>query len=192
MRRCSPMSGSSATSRSSDWAGHRKGRGTRARTSGRDGGECGQATVEAAFLIPIIALLVLMLSQPTVILYDRMVMGSAAAEACRLLQTATGDTADAAAKAYTERRLGAIPPIDTFHVHEPCSWEIATTGQEGSEYVTARIANKVRPLPLMSPLAMGFGDMGSDGLLTIEVEVTQRARASWVTGMPSSWISQWE
>ena len=49
--------------------------------------------MEAAFALPIALLLVLLLVQPGILLYDRIVMQGAAAEACRLL--ATTDEADA-------------------------------------------------------------------------------------------------
>ena len=51
--------------------------------------ERGQGSVEAAVVIPVLFLLLLMLLQPGIVLYDRIVMGSAAAEACRLLATST-------------------------------------------------------------------------------------------------------
>ena len=41
--------------------------------------ERGQATVEAAFAVPVLMVLVLMLVQPGIILYDRIVMEGAAA-----------------------------------------------------------------------------------------------------------------
>ena len=63
------------------------------RTRKSDLRERGQATVEAAFGIPIVFLLVLLLAQPGIVLYDRMVMASAASEACRLLATGEGDEA---------------------------------------------------------------------------------------------------
>ena len=49
----------------------------------------GQGSVEAAIAIPVMFLLLLLLIQPGIVLYDRLVMGNAAAEACRLLATAT-------------------------------------------------------------------------------------------------------
>ena len=52
--------------------------------------DSGQATVEAAFLIPVIFIVMMVLLQPGIILYDRMVMNHAAAEACRMLATSTG------------------------------------------------------------------------------------------------------
>ena len=42
--------------------------------------EGGQATVEAAVLIPVLFTVLLLLIQPGIILYDRMVMNYAAAE----------------------------------------------------------------------------------------------------------------
>ncbi len=47
--------------------------------------ERGQATVEAAFAVPVLMVLVLMLVQPGIIRYDRIVMEGAAAAGCRLL-----------------------------------------------------------------------------------------------------------
>ena len=44
----------------------------------------GQATVESAFLIPIAFLLLLMLLQPAIVFYDRIVVNHSAAEAGRL------------------------------------------------------------------------------------------------------------
>ena len=52
--------------------------------------EGGQSTVEAAFLLPVFLLVLGLLLQPAIILYDRCVMQSAAAEACRLVATTSG------------------------------------------------------------------------------------------------------
>lgn len=53
--------------------------------------ERGQGTVEAAFVLPVLLGLVLFLLQPGIVLYDRVVMKSAAAEACRLLIVSGSD-----------------------------------------------------------------------------------------------------
>ena len=83
----------------------------------------GQSTVEAAVALPVVFLLVLLLVQPGIVLYDRMVMAGAAAEGCRLLATSDGDAATC--EEYVRRRLGAIPPFDVFHVHDSgCTWEV--------------------------------------------------------------------
>lgn len=77
----------------------------------------GQATVEGAFLIPVILLMLMLLIQPGILLYDRVVMQAAAAEGCRLVSTRPpGDSSDAY-KGYVLRRLGSVPQQKNFHVH---------------------------------------------------------------------------
>ena len=109
--------------------------------------ERGQGTVEAAIVIPVLFLLMLMLLQPGIILYDRIIMGSAAAEGCRLLATASD--ASGSYEAFIRHRLAAVPQHDCFHVHHgSCSWRIEMSGNESSEVVSVRICNELRPLPL--------------------------------------------
>ena len=55
--------------------------------------ERAQATIEAAFAIPLLGVLLLMLLQPGIVLYDKIVMEHAAAEGCRLLATTTAQNA---------------------------------------------------------------------------------------------------
>ena len=108
----------------------------------------GQGTVEAAVAIPVVFLLLLLLLQPGIILYDRLVMGNAAAEGCRLLATANGDMRGSC-EAFIRHRLAAVPQHDCFHVHRgDCSWYIEFEGDEASQVVTVRIGNELRPLPL--------------------------------------------
>lgn len=93
-----------------------------------------------------------LLMQPGILLYDRLVMNAAASEACRLLATKTdaaGDMAESC-EAFVRRRLGAVPPVSCFHVHEGgCSWEVRLEGDEGSDEVRVSIVNEARPLPLI-------------------------------------------
>ena len=58
--------------------------------------ESGQATVEAAFLLPVLFVGLLLLMQPGILLYDRLVMQAAASEGCRLLATKTAAAGDMA------------------------------------------------------------------------------------------------
>lgn len=69
----------------------------------------GQATVEGAFLIPLIFLLLLMMLQPGILLFDRTVMKSAAAEACRMLATCETQEDRTACEEALRRRLGSYP-----------------------------------------------------------------------------------
>ena len=84
-------------------------------------GERGQATVEAAFLIPVLFTVLLLSVQPGMVLYDRKVMQAAVSDACRLVavKTDAGDqcaspvrTADADKEAAT---VGDVFGTDENH-----------------------------------------------------------------------------
>jgi hypothetical protein len=138
----------------------------------------GQGTVEAAFLLPVLMLLFLMLLQPGIVLYDRIIMTNAAAEACRVLTTAQGDTQVVAD--YAKRRLGSIPPLPLFHVHEAdCSWVITCEGGGASDVARVTIVNEVKPVPLLDMAGALMGLLNEKGHLEIKVSVEVPTRASW-------------
>lgn len=160
----------------------------------------GQAVVEGAFAIPVIFLLLLLLLQPGILLYDRLVMSAAAAEGCRMLVTgssAYGAGADAY-EAAIRRHLGAIPQQENFHCHQGgCSWQIELSGDEGSAEVQVRITGRVKLLPLldMGGTLLGMGD----GAGTIELAVESRAptQNDWVAASelglsPAAWVGEWK
>ena len=158
----------------------------------------GQATVEGAFLIPIVFLLLLLLAQPGILLYDRMVMNAAAAEACRMLATRSADDG-ADADVYEEsvrRHLGAIPQQENFHRHrDGCSWRIELSGDEHSSQVSARITGSAKLLPLLDAggTLLGLGD--GAGNVEISVFVSEQTHAAWVDGNalglnPTSWVDK--
>lgn len=159
----------------------------------------GQGTVEAAIVIPVLFLLMLLLLQPGIILYDRIIMGSAAAEGCRLLATSTdalGSMHDSC-DAFVRHRLAAVPQHDCFHVHGgDCSWNIELSGDETSGAVTVRIANEVKPLPLFDAGARMLGATNANGNLVIEESVAMPAQPNWVAASPSgtapaAWPGAW-
>lgn len=154
----------------------------------------GQATVEGAFLIPVILLMLMLLIQPGILLYDRVVMQAAAAEGCRLVSTRPpGDSSDAY-KGYVLRRLGSVPRQKNFHVHEgECSWEVSLEGDEGCELVSVRIKNQVTPLPFFDFGARAMGLVNESGNYVQEVSVSMRSKSPWVAanaeGMnPDTWV----
>lgn len=160
----------------------------------------GQATVEGAFVIPVIFLLLLLLVQPGIVLYDRLVMQAAAAEGCRMLATRSS-VSGAGPGAYEEairRHLGAIPQQENFHRHKDgCSWRIELEGDEESEQVTVRITGSMRMLPLldMGGVLLGLGD--GSGNIEVRAEATAAAQDGWVAGSefglsPSEWVGKWE
>jgi hypothetical protein len=155
--------------------------------------------VEAAVLIPVLMLLILLLTQPLIMLYTHMVMQSAAAEACRLMATSTEQGPYSADKyeGYVKRRLAAIPPIDIFHAHTGAKpWDIQLQGSEATQEVSVRITNKLRPLPLLS---WGFGILGqqdAQGYVTQTVEATMPTQPAWVwsatPATPREWVESWQ
>lgn len=156
----------------------------------------GQATVEAAYLIPVVFLCLLLLLQPGIILYDYMAMEAAAADGCRLLATRTdaiGASRDAC-EAFVKRRLAAVPPQDQFHLHGgDCSWEIDVEGDETSEYVQVTIKNKLKLLPLVDAGGALLGVTDSSGAYLLEVTSRMRAQPQWAAGSefgldPQSWV----
>lgn len=160
--------------------------------------ELGQGTVEAAFVIPILFLMMLLLIQPGIVLYDCIVMNSAASEACRLLATTDGNDGEGAASCtdFIRHRLSAIPQHKFFHVHEGgCTWDIHVEGGEDSGVATVRVKTEIRPLPLFDAGLGLLGMTNASGNLEIGVERASVEQPAWLhasaSGSPSDWIGEW-
>lgn len=139
----------------------------------------GQATVEAAFALPILMVLVLLLIQPGIVLYDRIVMQGAASEGCRLLATSSASDSQIC-EDFIRRRLSAVPQVDIFHVHSSgCSWDIRMEGDERSDNTRVTVTNQVRPLPLLDAGAAMLGLVNSSGNLEIKVQCEQKTQPDW-------------
>ena len=135
----------------------------------------GQATAEAVFVIPLLLLLLVVLLQPAIILYDRMIMSNAAAEGCRLLATRTnvgmGYAAQERFEEAIKHKLASIPPIALFHVHDShCSWQVKLEGDEEFLFTTVFISTDIKLLPGFNLVAKLAGKLNKDGTYTIAVE----------------------
>lgn len=163
-------------------------------------GRAGQATVEAAFAIPAIFLLLLLLLQPGIVLYDRIVMDAAAAEGCRMLITrsSASGVGEGTYEEAIRRHLGAIPQQESFHCHaKGCSWRIQLEGDEHAGAVRVRIEGKLKLLPLLGGGAALLGIADGEGCMSVASEMRATAQDSWVLrnelGMdPSRWVGKWE
>lgn len=142
----------------------------------------GQATVEAAFLVPVLMCVLLLMIEPGIVLYDRIVMNSAVVEGARLLSTQKdGDTK--LVEDYIKRRLGAVPSVDIFHVHEgQCSYEIVCSGNCNSPSVSVTLKNKIKVLPLLDISLRAFGGISDDGQFEIEVTSMLPTQNTWAKG----------
>lgn len=156
----------------------------------------GQASVEGAFLIPVILVLLMLLIQPGILLYNRMVMMSAAAEGCRVLATQGSSQNQAACEEFVRRRLGAVPEQDNFHVHSGgCTWEIVFQGGDSSSTVSVEIRNQVDLLPLFDLGAGLMGALNGSGHYQQKVVVERNTYASWVSSNelgldPGAWVTE--
>ncbi len=160
-------------------------------------GNAGQASLEAALIIPIMFVGILVLVQPCIILYDRMIMNAAAAEGCRLLITKTSslDATDDIYQLVVARHLRAIPSIDIFHVQEEeRAWNVSIEGDETSEEVVVTVHNRCRPLPLIAMGTSWLSATDADGCFSWETTVRMKTQPSWVgnntsnTIDPYSWV----
>ena len=148
-------------------------------------------------MIPLLFLLLLMMIQPGILLYNRMVMQNAAAEGCRLMATSTEVGSNSAEKyeGYVKRRLASIPPVEIFHAHVGSKpWDIVLIGGESSGEVTVRITNYVKPLPILDLGASLLKMTDAEGYIVQKVEVTMPTQPDWALqseGGPAQWASQW-
>lgn len=149
----------------------------------------GQATVEAAVLLPTLMLLMALLMQPACLLYTRAIMRAAAGECVRVLATGYGEYAEADCRAFALRRLAAVPELSIFHVGGREDWDV--TCERGEGRVTVRIAGHLRPLPLLGVAVELLGSRDAVGT-RLDVEVSERVRADWVEGDYGSWVQMWE
>lgn len=139
-------------------------------------------------LLPVALALVALLVQPVCLIYTRSVMVATAAELVRV--AATSRDSDEALRDFALRRLAAVPDVSLFYEGGPASWEVEVTGPDEGGVVTAAIAGRVRPLPVLGVLASALGRV-EGGSIVVEVEVSGPARASWVEGSYDAWVQMW-
>ena len=158
------------------------------RARGDAGGwEEGQASVEAAVLLPTLMLLLALLLEPACMGYTRCVMCSAASEAVRVAGTDyDGDFDDC--RSFVLRRLRAVPEVPLFHVGGQRDWTVDISGGDGKAQV--RISGHVRPLPLVGCLAAAFGESDAQGVV-LRAEASGETRPSWVGGTYETWQEVW-
>lgn len=158
----------------------------------RSSSEGGQATVEAAFMLPMLLAVFGLFLEPSILFYDRAVMEAAAAETCRVVETQTAE--ESAVEAYALRRLGAVPSLSVFHMGGDAGWTVELEGGELEE-VTVTVTHRVSPLPLLGVTAGLGGSMQGDGSCLQSVSATSALAPSWAAELgssPEEWVEGWE
>ena len=153
----------------------------------RMGCDSGQATVEAAVLLPSVMLVFALLLQPVCLSYTRAVMRGAAGECARAVATAYGsDTASC--RSYALRRLAAVPEVPLFHVGGQGDWDIRI--ERTDKRVSVQIRGHARPLPLLGALT-ALASMRDGQGVVLSVSVDERVRPDWLGGDYDAWQTVW-
>lgn len=150
----------------------------------------GQASVEAAFLLPVLFFLLALLLQPLCIFYTRATMALAASEGVRVMTTMPQTSSAEYGERFVRRRLEAIPELGIFHVGNSDSWEIEASGGEAEKEASIVIRGQVQPLPLLGVLALPF--TGANGVIELQVEASAPVRPDWLGGDYETWVSAWD
>ena len=147
----------------------------------------GQATIEAAVLLPTLMLVIALLVQPVCIIYTRAAMRSAAAEAARAIATDyDGDLSDC--RSYVLRRLEAVPDVPLFHSGGASDWSISLS--RGGRGVNVEVVGHVRPLPLLGVALAAFSESDGKGMVLRE-SLREEVRPSWIRGTYGDWQRLW-
>ena len=147
----------------------------------------GQATIEAAVLLPTLMLVIALLVQPVCIIYTRSAMRSAAAEAARAIATDyDGDLSDC--RSYVLRRLEAVPDVPLFHSGGTSDWSISLS--RSGRGVSVEVVGHVRPLPLLGVALAAFSESDGRGIVLRE-SLREEVRPSWIRGTYGDWQRLW-
>lgn len=149
-------------------------------------GHSGQASVEAAILLPAAMLLLAFLIQPACLLYTRSVMESTAIEVSRLKAT-SGVATDV--RAFALRRLAAVPEVSVFHVGGEQDWQVVADESDGGT-VSVEVVGHARPLPLFGGIAAALGESDEMGLV-LRTSAQVKVRPDWLEGGYDDWVGAW-
>lgn len=150
--------------------------------------EHGQASVEAAILLPSLLFIIGLMAQPICIFYTRTVMNAAASEAARLVLTQSNQVSKDDIDAFILRRLQAVPPLAIFHEGGDEGWQIALG--ESDQLIEITLTSKIKPLPLFGVFSIALTG-ATDGVGTIVVHVAEPLRPRWLSGSYEDWVGQW-
>lgn len=149
----------------------------------------GQASIEAALVLPVVCFLLALLVQPICVFYTRSVMQDAAQQACRILATKGSVTSFDEVSAYVMRRLNAIPNVSLFRNSEEDAIQVSFDGTDALQ-AAVEIKVALTPLPLLGAIVQPF--CNSDQGCVVNVCAQQQVRPSWIEGDYHDWIQAWK
>lgn len=149
--------------------------------------QAGQASVEAAVMLPCILFLFAILAQTCVIGYTRAVMVRAASQTVRVA-ACDFDGSFTDCSEFARRRLKAIPNLAIFHKGASTDWKIDIS-REGKA-TTVTIKGDFEPLPFFGLFVQTIVGSGENGA-QLTVSASQKTQASWVEGTYDEWQTMW-
>ena len=147
----------------------------------------GQASIEAACILPVLFVLMLLMVQPIIIAYTKTMMNDAAQETCRVVSTDYDASFDDC-RQFAIRRLRTIPYMSLFHQGGDDAWDIQISRNDKHSIV--EITSHAQPLPLVGLSAWGLASLDDEGIV-LQVKAEQQSRASWVKGGYHDWQKIW-
>lgn len=146
--------------------------------------ERAQATIEAAFVLPVALLCIGLSVQPIVYMYTKSIVQEAAYDGVRF---ASSESDDKKTERYVLRRLQAIPTLEIFHLVDMNDWNIELT--RTSSAVELRISGHIKPIPIIgtpSTLVLPHDEKG----LVVQSQARIFDRPSWREGGYDDWVSE--
>ena len=148
---------------------------------------CGQSSVEAAVVLPVLMLLFALLMQPVCALYTITVMRHAAAQTARLAATTYDSDV---CRSFAIRRLRAIPESSLFHVGGDADWQVNVMRSSDHRACDVEISGHMRPLPLFGVATRLLGVSDAHGL-RLKARTRVRMRPEWLGGEYGEWMAAW-
>ncbi len=144
--------------------------------------EMGQASIEAAFILPVVLLIIGLTIQPMLYLYTKAMMQEACLEGVRY---ATTQDKDELLVRYVRRRLESIPPMEIFHSGGQGEWDIEVVRSERSIYIA--VGSIMKPIPVLgNPSLLVLPS--KEGGLYVEANATCDLSPSWREGDYEEWV----
>lgn len=146
--------------------------------------ENGQASIEAAFILPIALLCIGLALQPLLYMYSKSLCHQAAEEGVRY---AMSEENNSRTERYILRRLSSIPSLPILHKGEEADWNIEIIRADNK--VRISIMGHMAPLPLLGVPSKMFLPHDDDGL-KIKTEAEGPISPGWREGTYDEWVDQ--
>ncbi len=146
--------------------------------------EDAQATVEAAFILPVIILCMGLSVQPILCMYTKSLMQEAALEGVRF---AMSEEDKNKTERFVRRRLEAIPASEIFHAGSDDDWNIEIVRSQ--ETVSITIVGHMKEIPLLGTPSLLYLDHDEAGIV-LKASASGVISPSWREGSYEQWAEQ--